>query len=79
MLLVLSRHVMCSLRLSLSPPNIYVTFVDESESSQGEVVTDSPGRVDFPSWQLTLHGHSSGRRCPCELLAGELPICSSLK
>ena len=36
-----------------------VTFVDESESSQREVVTDSPGWVDFPSWKLTLHGHLS--------------------
>ena len=27
-----------------------VTFVEEWESSQREVMTDSPGRVDFPSW-----------------------------
>ena len=52
-----------------------VTFVDVSESSQRKVVTDSPGRVDCPSWQLTLPGHLSddwptaGRRCV--LLAGE--------
>ena len=56
-----------------------VNFVDESESSQREVVTDSPGQVDFPSWQLTLHGHSSDDWPTCELLAGELRICSSLK
>ena len=36
-----------------------VTFVDESESSQREVVTDSPGGIDFPSLQLTLHDHFS--------------------
>ena len=36
-----------------------VTFVDESESFQREVVTDSPGGVDFPSLQLTLHDHFS--------------------
>ena len=36
-----------------------VTFVEEWESSQREVMTDSPGRVDFPSWRLTLHGHLS--------------------
>ena len=36
-----------------------VTFVDESESCKREVVTDSPERVDFPSWQLDLHGHLS--------------------
>ena len=47
-----------------------VTFVQgwKIESSQREVVTDSPRRVDFP---LT------GRRCPCELIAGELRIYSS--
>ena len=28
-----------------------VTFVEEWESSQREVMTDSPGRVDFPSWR----------------------------
>ena len=27
------------------------------EISQREVVTDSPGRVDFPSWQFILNGH----------------------
>ena len=27
-----------------------VTFVEEWVSSQREVMTDSPGRVDFPSW-----------------------------
>ena len=26
------------------------TFVEEWESTQREVMTDSPGRVDFPSW-----------------------------
>ena len=25
----------------------YIKFVDESESSQCEVMTDSPGRIDF--------------------------------
>ena len=34
-----------------------VTSVDESESCQREVVTNSSERVDFPSWQLNLHGH----------------------
>ena len=24
-----------------------------------EVVTDSPGRIDFSSWRLTPHGHLS--------------------
>ena len=28
-----------------------VTFVEEWESSQREVVTTSLGRVDFPSWR----------------------------
>ena len=28
-----------------------VTFVDESESYQLEVVTGSPGQADFPSWR----------------------------
>ena len=32
------------------------TFVEEWESSQREVITDSPGRVDFPFWRLTPHG-----------------------
>ena len=36
-----------------------VTFVEEWESSQREIVTDSPGRVDFPSWRLTFHCHLS--------------------
>ena len=40
---------------------------------------DSRGRVNSPSWQLTLHGHSSDEWPTCELLAGELRICSSLK
>ena len=31
-----------------------VTFVDEWESSQWEVVTDCPGQEDFPSWQLFM-------------------------
>ena len=35
------------------------TFVEEWESSQREIMTDSPGRADFPSWRLTLHGHLS--------------------
>ena len=39
----------------------------------------SRGRVDSPSWQLTLHCHSSDDWSTCELLAGELRICSSLK
>ena len=51
---------MCSLRLHqrlrLSQRN--VTFVEEWESSQREVMIDSPGR-DFPPWRLTLHGHFS--------------------
>ena len=34
-----------------------VTFVEGWEKSQREVVTDNSGRVDFPSWRLTLHGH----------------------
>ena len=34
-----------------------VTSVDESESCQREVVTNSSEWVDFPSWQLNLHGH----------------------
>ena len=40
---------------------------------------DSPRRVDSPSWQLTLHGHSSDDWPTCELFIGELRICSSLK
>ena len=28
-----------------------VTFVEQWESSQREVMTDSPGRVEFPSWR----------------------------
>ena len=36
-----------------------VTFVEEWESSQREVVTDNAGQVDFSSWRLTLHGHLS--------------------
>ena len=36
-----------------------VPFAVEWESFQREVVTDSPGGVDFPSWRLTLHGHLS--------------------
>ena len=39
-----------------------VNFVEEWGSSQRKVVSDSPGRGDFPSWQLTLHGHSSDDR-----------------
>ena len=59
MLLVRSWHVMCSLRLHqclrLSQRNLSLLSVEEWESSQREVVTDSPGQVEFPSWQLTLH------------------------
>ena len=35
-----------------------IKFFDESESSQWEVMTDIPGRIDFPS-RKTLHGHLS--------------------
>ena len=55
-----------------------VTFVDESESCQREVVTNSSERVDFPSL-FTVTCPTTGQRCPSELLAGELCICSSSK
>ena len=39
----------------------FATFVKEWESSQREVVTHSPARIDFPSWQLLFHGHLSDK------------------
>ena len=50
-----------------------VTFVDESESCKREVVTDSPERVDFHSWQLNLHGHLSDD-WPTAVHANCLPV-----
>ena len=48
-------------RLRLSQRNLSL------ESSQREVVTDSPVRVDFPSRQLTLHGLADAVHANCLL------------
>ena len=87
MSLVRSWHVICSVAASsvlTCESTESVTFVDESESSQREVVNDSPRRVDFQFWQLTLQGHFSDDWLTAVVHANCLPakvlqICSSPK
>ena len=69
MLLVRSRHVMCSLRfrqcLCLSKRSL-------SFLSMNRKVLNGKS---WPIFFFTVTRPTIGRRCPCELLAGELRIC----